>query len=142
MAPGRDGFRFLSLVRPFMSVLPEVVQPDRRVPFRYVRTLPAWAVWGLGFGEEGLGFRYVRTLPAWAVGGLSRSAAFVGSYAPVCLSVGVLSVPLGHPWRSVSPVTHAPHLGPLWPLCSSLPGTAMRKKKKQRPTVTREAGEQ
>ena len=36
MAPGRDGFRFLSLVRPFMSVLPEVVQPDRRIPFRYV----------------------------------------------------------------------------------------------------------
>ena len=35
MAP-KDGFRFLSLVRPFMSVLPEVVQPDRRVPFRCV----------------------------------------------------------------------------------------------------------
>ena len=39
MAPGRDGFRFLSLVRPFMSVLPEVVQPDRRIPFRYVKKI-------------------------------------------------------------------------------------------------------
>ena len=28
------GFRFLSLVRPFMSVLPEVAQADRRIPFR------------------------------------------------------------------------------------------------------------
>eukprot|EP01043_Picozoa_sp_COSAG02_P006854 COSAG02_NODE_199_length_29529_cov_32.558289_23_plen_227_part_00 len=39
MAPSRDGFRFLSLVRPFMSVLPEVVQPDRRIPFRYVKKI-------------------------------------------------------------------------------------------------------
>jgi len=28
------GFRFLSLVRPFMSVLPEVAQAERRIPFR------------------------------------------------------------------------------------------------------------
>ena len=34
--PTMAGFRFLSLVRPFMSVLPEVVQPDRRIPFRWV----------------------------------------------------------------------------------------------------------
>lgn len=28
------GFRFLSLVAPFMSVLPEVSPPDRKIPFR------------------------------------------------------------------------------------------------------------
>ena len=32
--PPPTGFRFLSLVKPFMSILPEVVQPDRRIPFR------------------------------------------------------------------------------------------------------------
>jgi len=31
---GKGGVRFLTLVRPFMSVLPEVAQPDRKVPFR------------------------------------------------------------------------------------------------------------
>ncbi|PWN33101.1 putative endoplasmic reticulum insertion protein SEC61 [Meira miltonrushii] len=29
-----SGFRFLSLVRPFMSVLPEVAAPERKVPFQ------------------------------------------------------------------------------------------------------------
>jgi len=28
-------FRFLSLVQPFMSVLPEVAQAERKIPFRY-----------------------------------------------------------------------------------------------------------
>ena len=28
------GFRFLSLVRPFMSVLPEVAAAERKIPFR------------------------------------------------------------------------------------------------------------
>eukprot|EP00735_Rhodelphis_limneticus_P000396 TRINITY_DN1063_c0_g1::TRINITY_DN1063_c0_g1_i1::g.29884::m.29884 TRINITY_DN1063_c0_g1::TRINITY_DN1063_c0_g1_i1::g.29884 ORF type:complete len:474 (-),score=163.85,sp/Q54XK2/SC61A_DICDI/76.45/0.0,SecY/PF00344.15/4.8e-96,Plug_translocon/PF10559.4/3.8e-17 TRINITY_DN1063_c0_g1_i1:566-1987(-) len=28
------GFRFLNLVKPFMSIIPEVQQPDRKVPFR------------------------------------------------------------------------------------------------------------
>ena len=28
------GFRFLSLVQPFMSVLPEVAQAERKIPFR------------------------------------------------------------------------------------------------------------
>lgn len=28
------GFRFLNLVRPFMGCIPEVQQPDKRIPFR------------------------------------------------------------------------------------------------------------
>mmetsp|Transcript_12868 Transcript_12868/g.22224 ORF Transcript_12868/g.22224 Transcript_12868/m.22224 type:complete len:483 (-) Transcript_12868:265-1713(-) len=34
MSARGGGFRFLNLVRPFMSILPEVSQPDRKVPFR------------------------------------------------------------------------------------------------------------
>ena len=34
-------FRFLSLVQPFMSVLPEVAQAERKIPFRYAQ----WDDW-------------------------------------------------------------------------------------------------
>jgi hypothetical protein len=35
------GFRFLSLVQPFMSVLPEVAQAERKIPFRYALHPPS-----------------------------------------------------------------------------------------------------
>ena len=28
------GFRFLGLIKPVMGLLPDVVQPDRRIPFK------------------------------------------------------------------------------------------------------------
>jgi len=34
MSSAGKGFRFLNLVRPFMGVLPEVQQPDKKVPFK------------------------------------------------------------------------------------------------------------
>ena len=36
------GFRFLSLVQPFMSVLPEVAQAERKIPFRYALPSFSW----------------------------------------------------------------------------------------------------
>ena len=30
----KGGFRFLNLVRPFMGFLPEIQQPEKRIPFR------------------------------------------------------------------------------------------------------------